>query len=58
MQNIFQNSELKENEVNITLKKLFEGHSKFIKDSLINSKKAGRPAKWHNLDGTICWVSC
>jgi len=51
--NIFAENELKENKVSITSKKLFEDQSEFIKESLINSKKAGRPSKWYNLDAII-----
>ena len=53
MTNIFQEMELKEKEVTITSKKLFEEQEEFIKDSLINSKKGGRPEKYYNLDGII-----
>jgi len=53
MQNIFQDGELKENEVSISSKELFKDQLEFIKESLINSKKAGRPSKWYNLDGII-----
>lgn len=53
MQNIFQDGELKENKVSISSKKLFKDQIEFIKESLINSKKAGRPTKWYNLDGII-----
>ena len=53
MSNIFQEGELNENEVSISSKKLFEGQGKFIEDSSINSKKAGRPTKWYNLDAII-----
>jgi len=45
MQNIFQDGELKENEVSISSKELFKDQNEFIKDSLINSKKHGRPTK-------------
>ena len=53
MQNIFQEGELNENKVCITSKKLFKDQTEFIKDSLINSMKSGRPSKWYNLDGII-----
>jgi len=46
MTNIFQDGELEENEVSISSKKLFEGQKEFIKKSLINSKKGGRPGIW------------
>ncbi|WP_245634921.1 RhuM family protein [Methanobrevibacter cuticularis] len=44
---------MKENEVSISSKKLFEDQNEFIKKSLINSKKGGRPEKWYNFDGII-----
>ncbi|MDD4594704.1 MAG: RhuM family protein [Methanobacteriaceae archaeon] len=53
MQNIFQEGELNENKVCITSKKLFKDQTEFIKDSLINPMKGGRPSKWYNLDGII-----
>ncbi|MGL4669197.1 MAG: RhuM family protein [Methanobacteriaceae archaeon] len=51
--NIFEERELSEKDVSISAKKLFEGQEEFIKKSLINSKKGGRPEKWYNLDGII-----
>ncbi|WP_245637464.1 RhuM family protein [Methanobrevibacter filiformis] len=51
--NIFDDGELNEDEVSITSKELFKDQSEFIKYSLINPKKGGRPTKWYNLDGVI-----
>lgn len=51
--NIFQEGQLNENEVSKTSKELFEEQPEFIKKSLINSKKGGRPEKWYNIDGII-----
>ena len=51
--NIIQDEELIENEVSISSRELFADHSEFIKDSLINPKKGGRPSKWYNLDAMI-----
>lgn len=51
--NIIQDEELIEKEVSISSKDLFADHSEFIKDSLINPKKGGRPSKWYNLDAMI-----
>lgn len=41
--NIIQDGELEEKEVVISSKDLFKYDSDFIKESLINSKKRGRP---------------
>ncbi len=51
--NIIQDEELIENEVSISSKDLFTDHNGFIKNSLINPKKGGRPSKWYNLDAMI-----
>jgi len=50
---IFQKGELIKKEVIISHKKLFKGQKKFIEEFSINSKKGGRPSKWHNLDAII-----
>lgn len=51
--NIIQENELDENRVSISSKELFKGETEFIKESLINSKRGGRPEKWYNLDAII-----
>lgn len=51
--NIILEGELEENEVCINSKNLFKDKSEFINLELINSKKAGRPEKWYNLDAMI-----
>lgn len=51
--NIVSEGELKENEVSISSKDLFKDDSEFIKESLKNSKKGGRPQIWYNLDAII-----
>ena len=51
--NIVSEGELEEKEVSISSKELFKDDSEFIKESLINSKKGGRPQKLYNLDAII-----
>lgn len=51
--NIVQEGELEEKEVSISSKDLFKENIKFSKESLLNSKKGGRPQMWYNLDAII-----
>ncbi len=51
--NIVEEGELIEKETRLTSKDLFKEDSEFIKESLINSNKRGRPEKWYNLDAII-----
>ena len=51
--NIVSEGELEENEVIMSSKELFKDDLGFSKDSLLNSKKGGRPQKWYNLDAII-----
>ena len=51
--NIVSEGELEKKEVSISSKELFKDDSGFSKNSLLNSKKGGRPEIWYNLDAII-----
>lgn len=51
--NIVSEGELDENEVSISSNELFKDDLEFSKNSLLNSKKRGRPQIWYNLDAII-----
>ena len=51
--NIVQEGELDEKETSLKSNELFKDQSEFSKESLLNSKKGGRPEIWYNLDAMI-----